>query len=119
MVPAGGVSEDPQRRIRDAIGEISRELPSYQRLVDATPTRNPLPRTRLGKIKRHELGERYERARTEGGEPQQLAPLDIEEMPPGRLFPHLRRLRVNFDTAIDSRRLAEQGEGEDAAARIT
>ncbi len=80
VVPTGGVSEDSQRRIRGTIGEIARKLPSYQRLVDATPTRNPLPRTRLGKIKRHELEERYERARAEGGEPQQLAPLDIEEM---------------------------------------
>ncbi|MFP4222990.1 MAG: AMP-binding protein [Phycisphaeraceae bacterium] len=53
--------------IRDAVGEAVRsrreELPSYQRISEFAVTREPLPRTRLGKLRRHRLAERYEQAR--------------------------------------------------------
>lgn len=80
IVPARDITEDAERQMREAIGAIARKLPSYQRLGDFTLTRKPLPRTRLGKIERHKLPQRYERARGPGGEPRQVAPLDMQEM---------------------------------------
>jgi long-chain acyl-CoA synthetase len=49
--------------VRAAVLERSRQLPSYQRITDFALTRDPLPRTRLGKIQRPALVERYELAR--------------------------------------------------------
>jgi long-chain acyl-CoA synthetase len=49
--------------VRDAIQECSRQLPSYQRVTDFMITREPLPRTRLGKLQRGELARRYADAR--------------------------------------------------------
>ncbi len=55
-------------------------MPSYQRPDDLALTRSPLPRTRLGKIKRHELEQRFMQARSEEGETQSETPLALEEM---------------------------------------
>lgn len=52
-------ASDLARRIRDEIASLSRELPSYQRLGDIVIDDSPLARTRLGKIRRHKLAERY------------------------------------------------------------
>ncbi|MFO8084936.1 MAG: AMP-binding protein [Desulfobacterales bacterium] len=72
--------EDIREVVRGAVIEQSRKLPSYQHLADFAVTRETLPRTRLGKIKRHLLQDRYERAgQTDGGKPQQ-APMAPEEM---------------------------------------
>jgi long-chain acyl-CoA synthetase len=54
---------DPRQAMRDAVREISRSLPSYRRLNDFAITREPIPRTRLGKPRRHLLAAQYERAR--------------------------------------------------------
>ena len=71
---------DLDQAIRDAVGEISRQLPSYRRFSDYAVTREPLPRTRLGKVRRHLLPERYEgakRGETQGPLP---GPIAVEEM---------------------------------------
>ena len=80
IVPDKETVDDTRSRIQDALGEIGRQLPSYQQLVDFAITRKPLPRTRLGKIRRHKLSERYEEARRSGDAPAELAPLDPQEM---------------------------------------
>jgi long-chain acyl-CoA synthetase len=49
--------------VREAVGEQSRRLQSWQRVGEYGITREALPRTRLGKLKRHLLPELYERAR--------------------------------------------------------
>ena len=49
--------------MREAIEEGSRRLPSYQRISDYAVSREPLEYTRLGKLRRHVLDERYDRAR--------------------------------------------------------
>ena len=48
--------------VRKAIEKASRRLPAYKRLADFALTRESLPRTRLGKPRRHLLEERYEQA---------------------------------------------------------
>lgn len=80
VVPTATSGDDVQQRIRAAIADVAARLPSYQRLDDFALTRKPLPRTRLGKIQRHTLEERYERARAGEGEAPQQAPLTPEEM---------------------------------------
>jgi long-chain acyl-CoA synthetase len=49
--------------VREAVGERSRGLRSWERVGEYAITRESLPRTRLGKLKRHLLPELYERAR--------------------------------------------------------
>lgn len=77
-------SADPaaqREAISAALREISRKLPSYQRLGDFVLTAETLPRTRLGKPRRHLLGERYDKAvRGEALSAARAHPLAVEEM---------------------------------------
>jgi long-chain acyl-CoA synthetase len=50
--------------VRRAVTEQGRKLPSYQRLDDYGISRDALARTRLGKIRRHLLADRYAQAKT-------------------------------------------------------
>jgi long-chain acyl-CoA synthetase len=69
------------RDIRRAVEEGSKRLPSYQRISEYTITRRPLERTQLGKIRRHLLEDRFDRAkRGEEGAGEAVGPLTIEEM---------------------------------------
>jgi long-chain acyl-CoA synthetase len=85
IVPAmEGIRHQSQIRpaIREAVEEGSKRLPSYQRVSDYAISREPLDYTRLGKLRRHVLEERYERARS-GKESQDMAavgPVAPEEM---------------------------------------
>ncbi|HET6658855.1 MAG TPA: AMP-binding protein [Rubrobacter sp.] len=57
-----GRGADIHRVMREAVEEGSKRLPSYQRISDYAISREPLEFTRLGKLRRHVLEERYERA---------------------------------------------------------
>jgi long-chain acyl-CoA synthetase len=71
---------DAKDTVRKAIETASKRLPSHQRISDYAITADALPRTRLGKIQRHRLAERYEKAK-EGGEKAAAAgPMDVDEM---------------------------------------
>lgn len=59
----GGEGEESQEEVRKEVRRISWRLPSFQRVTDAVITRESLPRTTLGKLRRHELPEIYERAK--------------------------------------------------------
>jgi long-chain acyl-CoA synthetase len=48
--------------VREAVAAVNLRLPSYQRVVDVAITRDPLPRTRLGKLTRRALPPLYARA---------------------------------------------------------
>ena len=48
--------------IREAVAEQSKRLPSYQRISGYVLVREPLPRTRLGKLRRHLLPAIYDQA---------------------------------------------------------
>ncbi|MEX2262710.1 MAG: AMP-binding protein [Bryobacteraceae bacterium] len=71
--------EDAWRAIHEAVAGRSPSLPSYQRISEYAVTREPLPRTRLGKIRRHLLAERYDLARA-GKESGPQGPIAEEEM---------------------------------------
>jgi long-chain acyl-CoA synthetase len=49
--------------VRSAVDAVQPRLPSYQRVVEYQLVRDPLPRTRLGKLRRHELPRLYADAR--------------------------------------------------------
>jgi long-chain acyl-CoA synthetase len=85
IVPeTGAISRgtDIHRVIREAVEEGSKRLPSYQRISDYAISREPLEFTRLGKLRRHILKERYERARRgkEGSDGADVGPVTPEEM---------------------------------------
>lgn len=71
---------DIERTIREAVNQSAGSLPSYQRIADYVIDRDPLPRTRLGKIRRHLLEERYQKIRE--GKTAEISeqPIAIEEM---------------------------------------
>jgi long-chain acyl-CoA synthetase len=53
-----------RQRLRAELEERSRRLASYQRLSDVAVTAEALPRTQIGKLRRHELGPLFERAKS-------------------------------------------------------
>ncbi|HXZ46989.1 MAG TPA: 1-acyl-sn-glycerol-3-phosphate acyltransferase, partial [Pseudolabrys sp.] len=68
----------PQDAVRVALSELSRRLPSYAHLAGFALTRQPLPRTRLGKYRRFLLPGLYERAAAHA-EPTESGPLSAED----------------------------------------
>src|SRR5438067_3144317 len=80
IVPDRASSDDGKDAVRKAVETASRRLPSHQRISDYAITRDALPRTRLGKIQRHRLAERYKEAK-EGGEKAAAAEqMSVEKM---------------------------------------
>ena len=72
---------DVEEAVREAVQEGAKSLPSYQRLSDYAIIREPLEYTQLGKLRRHLLEDRYDRAK-EGEENVESAagPIPVEEM---------------------------------------
>ncbi len=71
---------DVVQAVHDAVAEIDPTLPSYQRMTDVAVTRDPLPRTRLGKLRRRELPGLYTAAQAMAGEPSQRGPIAVTDM---------------------------------------
>jgi long-chain acyl-CoA synthetase len=65
--------------IRGDVEARLRELPSHHRFGEWAVTTEPLPRTRLGKLRRHELAAHWERARAGI---QEQGPVAIAELSP-------------------------------------
>lgn len=79
LVPnPGEVEGELDESIQQAIESRGADLPSYQRLSEFHLTRESLPRTRLGKIQRHKLEDRYQQAKT--GNKERAEPMAIGEM---------------------------------------
>ena len=80
IVPDRASSDDGKDAVRKAVERASKRLPSHQRISDYAITRDALPRTRLGKIQRHRLAERYKETK-EGSEKAAAAkPMSVNEM---------------------------------------
>ncbi len=71
-------SGDANWSVRRALAEQSRELATYKRVTDFALTRESLPRTRLGKLRRHLLLGAYDQAKS--GMLQKGSPEKIEAM---------------------------------------
>ncbi|MFW5955094.1 MAG: AMP-binding protein, partial [Guyparkeria sp.] len=78
---AGG--EDFRERVEQAVEQAARELPSHHRPGTLRIAVDPLPRTRLGKLRRHKLKELFERLGESGGVPDAAPePISPESMSP-------------------------------------
>ena len=64
---------DIESAVREALVATAHALPSYQRITDYGITRDPLPRTRLGKLQRHRLKECYLEAKKAMGSAETAA----------------------------------------------
>jgi long-chain acyl-CoA synthetase len=62
--------DDLKEELRKEMSRLARRLPSYQRVADFAITRQPLPRTQIGKLRRHELPEIYQQEQSSGGRPK-------------------------------------------------
>lgn len=72
-----------EQAVRENVLEQSRELASYQQVGKVLIDHMPLPRTRLGKLRRYKLNQRYEQIRrTEGGSRVPSGPLSIDALAP-------------------------------------
>ncbi len=76
-----GKKEAIGQAIHEAVQKVSERLPSYQRISDFVLTRDSLARTRLGKIRRHLLAERYDREKARRESAVNLGPIALQEMP--------------------------------------
>ena len=62
--------------LKEEMAEIAMKLPPYQRVSDYRLTRAALPRTPLGKLKRHELSALYEQAAARS---RAVAPAELDD----------------------------------------
>lgn len=69
-----------EQTIRADIEQLSRTLPSHHRISDYALTVDALPRTRLGKLRRHLLATRYKQAKRQVDLAQHAGPLPVAEM---------------------------------------
>lgn len=104
---AAGGSRRIEDVVRVALEETSQRLPSFQRVSGFAILREPLPRTRLGKIRRHLLPELYEAARAGRGrrEATEMPAEDrtLVETAPGReIWAWLQRRFPDQPLALDT-----------------
>ncbi|WP_454062376.1 AMP-binding protein [Candidatus Nitrospira salsa] len=79
----GRQEDELERLIREDLERQSQQLPSHHRLSDYVLSFDPLPRTRLGKIRRHLLQSLYEQAKHQDHtHAQQPGPLPLDRMSP-------------------------------------
>jgi len=78
--------EEPERAAEEAVHkaleERSKALPSYQRIAEFVLAKAPLPRTRLGKIRREELDQLYKQVKEGRSDPAKVGPMPDDEMAP-------------------------------------
>lgn len=75
----GATDETAEERIKEALRQRREDIPSYQRLAHFKLVRDELPRTRLGKIRRHKLEAVYDDTSSDDNGPQG-GPIAIDEM---------------------------------------
>ncbi|WP_290650382.1 AMP-binding protein [Aquisalimonas sp.] len=75
--------EELHSHLRESLQEAARSLPSHHRPSQLQVSLDPLPRTRLGKLRRHELRRLYE-SLAAGGDMSTVAvgPMPLESMAP-------------------------------------
>jgi long-chain acyl-CoA synthetase len=92
---SGHSSEDLHQHFRREVERLSPKLPSYARIGDFAITAQPLPRTQIGKLRRHELPEIFAKEKSGAGRPQPVAAATrpdralLETPPADRIWPWL------------------------------
>ncbi|HKK29282.1 MAG TPA: AMP-binding protein, partial [Alphaproteobacteria bacterium] len=93
--------------VKVALSSVGKELPSNQRLAGFRLTREPLPRTRLGKIRRFKLPELYDQAGKDV-QPAETAPPTEEEQswlsesPRSEIWALVKEMRSDQPVGLDS-----------------
>lgn len=88
VVPEAGLlreanDENFRQRVEQAVEQAARGLPSHHRPSTVRIAVDPLPRTRLGKLRRHKLEQLFERLGESGGVPEAPPePISRESMSP-------------------------------------
>ena len=72
--------DDIAAAVRGAIETASRNLPSYERISEFALTNDALPHTRLGKLQRHRLAQRFAEAKSTGAKTAPTGVMPLEEM---------------------------------------
>ena len=75
-------SEPIEDLIRREVQRQSSNLPSHHRVTDYAISQEPLPRTRIGKIRRHMLPERFDRAKSGKEKEAAAGAVPVEQMSP-------------------------------------
>jgi long-chain acyl-CoA synthetase len=92
--------------IRVSFGDLSQRLPTYKRISDFVITREALPRTHLGKYRRHQLAEIFDRAeRGERPPAPELSAADqalLEQSRAGKVWEWLRSQFPDRAFSLDS-----------------
>ncbi|MFH1776148.1 MAG: AMP-binding protein [Candidatus Omnitrophota bacterium] len=105
--------------IKNRLDDLSKDLPDYRRLRGFTISRDPLPRTSLGKIKRYELRDRYIKSDDQEPRPEkELSPEEKEifEREPGRTIVNYLRQELNIKKSLHPNDSLELDLGLDSLA---
>jgi long-chain acyl-CoA synthetase len=84
------------QHFRREVARLSPQLPSYARIGDLAITTQPLPRTQIGKLRRHELPEIFVQEKSGAGRPEPEAAVTgadralLETAPADRIWPWLK-----------------------------
>ena len=77
------VADELHGHLGRALQAAARALPSHHRPASLQVSPDPLPRTRLGKLRRHELNKLHDRLSAEGGDgAAAMQPVSVEAMAP-------------------------------------
>ena len=89
-------ADELHQHFRREVERLSRKLPPYARIGDFAITRQPLPRTQIGKLRRHELPEIFAQEKSGAGRPEPAAAVTgadralLETPPADRIWPWLK-----------------------------
>ena len=79
--PAAG-EDEREKAVAEAVRACEASVPSHQRIARFEVDTKPLARTRLGKIQRHRLEERYRELQSGEAESEAVGPADVEDLSP-------------------------------------
>jgi long-chain acyl-CoA synthetase len=104
----GHSRDDLYRHFRSQVERLSPKLPSYARIGDFAVTAQPLPRTQIGKLRRHELPEIFAQEKSGAGRPEPAAAATgadstlLETPPADRIWPWLEERFEGHTLTLDT-----------------
>ncbi|MGH6919529.1 MAG: AMP-binding protein [Geminicoccaceae bacterium] len=105
--PEEGSGGRLRQQIRAEIERYGPELPSYERITDLALTAQSLPRTQIGKLRRHLLPDLYERAKSARGPVEEATLSDedrvlLERTPADQVWAWLQKRFKGTRLALDT-----------------
>jgi long-chain acyl-CoA synthetase len=108
QVEPEGAGSGLRQKFRAEIERYGQELPSYERITDFAMTAQSLPRTQIGKLRRHLLPDLYDRAKSARGPVEEATLSDedktlLERTPADQVWAWLQKrfkgTRLTLDTS--------------------